>query len=143
MNTNTENKRVELIDVNNETIASSFNKIQEYANAKGYVINGELKMPTNMLGLNKGLRFETKKAKKTTRNYINRLHKQVSMPTANKFLHFLFKKIYELDSAPSVDYSEKEKKIQSLRKAWKKAFAEGEKLRLEYRKEKDGFYVKK
>ena len=140
---NTENKRVELIGVNNETIASSFNKIQEYANAKGYVITGELKMPTNLIGLNKSLSFDTKKAKKTTRNYINRLHKQVNMPTANKFLHFLFKKIYKLDDAPSVDYSEKEKKIQSLRKAWKKAFSESEKLRLEYRKEKDGFYVKK
>ena len=140
---NTENKRIELIDVNNDTIASSFNKIQEYAIAKGYVINGELKMPTNLIGLNKSLSFDTKKAKKTTRNYINRLHKQVNMPTANKFLHFLFKKIYKLDDAPSVDYSEKEKKIQSLRKAWKKAFSESEKLRLEYRKEKDGFYVKK
>jgi ribosomal protein S10 len=140
---NTENKRVELIDVNNETIASSFNKIQEYVNAKGYAVNGELKMPTNMLGLNKSLSFDTKKAKKTLRNYINRLHKQVNMPTANQFLHFLFKTIYKLDDAPKIDYSDKEKKIQSLRKQWKKAFAESEKYRLEYRKEKQGFYVKK
>ena len=139
----TEKKHIELLDVNNETIESSFNKTKEYADAKGYVIKGDLKIPTNLIGMNKSLSFDSGRQKKTLRNYINRLHKQVNMPTANKFLHFLFKKIYKLDNAPSVEYSEKEIKIQSLRKQWKKAFAESEKLRIEYRKEKEGFYVKK
>lgn len=138
----TTKKHIELLDVNNETIESSFNKIKEYADAKGYVIKGDLKIPTNLIGINKSLSFDSGRQKKTVRNYINRLHKQVSMPTANKFLHFLFKKIYKLDHAPSVEYSEKELKIQSLRKQWKKAFAESEKLRIEYRKEKEGFYKK-
>ena len=141
---NTENnKHIELLDVNNQTIGTSFNKIQEYADAKGYVVKGELLIPTNKIGMNKSLSFDSKRQKKTLRNYINRLHKQVNMPTANKFLHFLFKKIYKLDDAPSVEYSEKELKIQSLRKQWKKAFAESEKLRVAYRQEKGDFYKKK
>lgn len=139
----TENKKhIELIDVNNQTIESSFGKIQEFVGIKGFVIKGDLKLPTNMIGINKGLRFDTKKAKKTLRNHINRLHKHVNMQTANKFLHFLFRKIYKLDNSPSIDYSEKEIKIQVARKAWKKVAAESEKLRLEYRKEKGDFYKK-
>ena len=139
----TTKKHIELLDVNNQTIESSFNKIQEYATQKGYIIKGDLKIPTNLIGINKSLSFDSGRQKKTLRNFINRLHKQVSMPTANKFLHFLFKKIYKLDNAPSVEYSEKELKIQSLRKQWKKAFAESDKLRIEYRKEKGDFYKQK
>lgn len=137
----TVNKHIELIDVNHDTIQSSFTKIKEYAAIKGYVIKGDVKLPTNLIGMNKALSFDSGRQKKTVRNYINRLHKQVNMPTANKFLHFLFKKIYKLDSVPSVEYSEKELKIQSARKLWKKAFVESEKLRIEYKKEKGDFYI--
>lgn len=139
----TENKHIELLDVTNQTIESSFNKIKEYADAKGYVIKGDLKMPTNLIGMNKSLSFDSGRQKKTLRNFINRLHKQVNMPTANKFLHFLFKKVYKLENAPSIEYSEKEQKIQSLRKQWKKAYAESEKLRLAYKAEKGYFYKQK
>lgn len=141
MTTNNE-KHIELIDVSNNTIEASFIKIKEFATIKGFVIKGDLKLPTNMLGISKSLSFDTKKAKKTLRNYINRIHKQVNMQTANKFLHFLFRKIYKLDNSPSMEYSEKEIKIQVARKAWKKVAAESEKLRIAYRLEKGDFYMK-
>lgn len=128
------------LEANNQTIEFTLKKIQQYAESKGYRITGELKMPTNLIGINKSLHFDSGRQKKVLRNYINRLDKNVNLPTANKFLHFLFKKIYKLDTAPSIDLSEREVKIQAARKAWKKAFAESEKLRLAYRKEKGDFY---
>lgn len=133
-------KRIELIDVNNQSIEMTFGKIQEYINTKGYSLKGSLKIPTNAIGFNKSLSFDSKKHKKVVRNYINLLHKQISMRVVNKFLHFLFKKVYKLDDAPSVDYSEREIKIQVARRAWKEAFAKSEKLRIAYRTEKGDFY---
>jgi len=133
----------ELLEANSENVEMIFNKIRDYANLKGYRIMNTLKVPTNLIGFNKSLHFDSNKKKKVLRNYINRLDKKVQLATANKFLHFLFKKIYKLDTAPSVELSEKEIKIQSARKAWKKAQAEAEKLRVEYKKEKGDFYKKK
>lgn len=144
----TENKKhIELINVSNQTIEASFEKISEFAERKGYVITGNnshanINIPTNLIGMNKSLSFDSGRHKKTLRNYINRLHKKVNMPTANKFFHFLFRKIYKLDDSPSVEYSEKEIKIQAARKAWKKVAVESEKLRIAYRLEKGDFYKK-
>ena len=137
------NKHRELLEANSQNVEATFNKIREYANSKGYRILNNLKVPTNLIGLNKSLRFDSQKKKKVLRNYINRLDKHVSLRNANKFLHFLFKTIYKIESAPSIEISEKEVLIQSARKAWKKAQAEAEKLRLVYRKEKGDFYKQK
>lgn len=135
-------KYASLLEANTANIESTFKKIQEYSDAKGYRIKGNLKQPTNLIGMSK-LSFDSNKKKKVLRNYINRLDKKMNLSTINRFLHFLFKKIYKMDAAPSVELSEKEIKIQSLRKAWKKAFDESEKLRIEYRKEKGDFYKNK
>ena len=140
---NTEIKNIALLEVNNENIESSFNKIKEFADSKGYVIKGEMKIPTNLIGMNKSMHFDSNKQKKRFRNYINRIHKKTTMRTANIFLHVLFKKIYQLDTAPSVEYSEKEISIQNSRKAWKKVQAEADKLHLAYIKEKGDFYKTK
>ena len=135
-------KQIVLLEANTENIEKTFAKIQEFSNLKGYRIIGDLKLPTNLLGLKKSPSFDSKRQMKVVRNYINRLDRKVSHRLANLFLHFLFKRVYKLDTAPSVELSEKEIKIQSLRKSWKKAFAESEKLRLEYKAEKGDFYKK-
>lgn len=140
---NTEIKRVELLEANKENIEATFNKIKEFADAKGYRIINALKVPTNLIGMNKSLHFDSGKQKKVLRNYINRLDKKVNLQSANKFLHFLFKKIYKLETSPRIELSEKEIKIQNARKAWKKAQSEAEKLRLVYKKEKGDFYKQK
>lgn len=134
-------KHTELLEANIDNVDAIMKKIQEYATLNNYrILGGELKLPTTMLGGKKALRFESKKKKKVLRAYINRLDKHMGLAQINCFLHFLFKKIYELDKAPYVELSEKEIKIQTARKAWKKAAAEAEKLRAEYRKEKGDFY---
>lgn len=143
METTTTTKKFELLDANHENIESCFIKIKEYADAEGYRILNALKSPTNLIGGKKSLHFDSKKQKKVLRNYINKIHKRVSMPIANSFLHFLFKKIYKLDFAPSIEYSEKEIKIKEARKAWVKARNEAEKLRLAYKQEKGDFYKSK
>lgn len=140
---NTNNKQFTLLEVNNANIESIFKKIHDFANERGYGIMNQLKTPTNLLGFNKSMHFDSNRQKKTLRNYLNRLDKHVSMRTANKFLHFLYKKVYKLDHAPSVELSEKEAKIQACRKAWKKAFIESEKLRVAYQTEKGDFYKPK
>jgi hypothetical protein len=93
--------------------------------------------------MKKSPHFDSKKQMKVVRNYINRLDKNVTMRVANTFLHFLFKRVYKSNTAPYVELSEKEIKIQSLRKEWKKASAEAEKLRVAYKTEKGDFYKKK
>lgn len=133
-------KTIVLVEANTQNIEKTFALISQYADAKGYRIIGDMKLPTNLLGLNKSLAFESNRQKKLLRSLMTRLDKKVTMRLANLFLHFLFRKVYKLDKAPYVELSEKELKIQSLRKSWKKAFAESEKLRLEYRKEKGDFY---
>lgn len=135
----TENNHASILEANTTNIESTFKKIQEYANEKGYRIEGNLKQPTNLIGLSK-ISFDSGRQRKTVRNYINRLDKKVNISTANKFLHFLYKKVYKMGEAPRIELSEQETKIQAARKAWKKAFAESEKLRLEYRKLKGDFY---
>lgn len=133
---NTE-KNIVLLDASTENIEKAFEKIRQYTEQSGYQIIGDLKTPTNMLGFSKGL---SKCQKKVLRHYLTRIDKKIGMHLVNTFLHFLFRKIYKADKAPYVEYSKKELKIKSLRKQWKKAFEESEKLRLAYREEKGNFY---
>lgn len=132
-----------LLEATIENVENTFNKIREFANLRGYRIMNALKSPTNLIGLNKSLRFDSNRKKKVLRNYINRLDKHISLRSANMFLHFLFKHIYKTDTFPSIELSEREIKIQQARKEWKKSSAETEKLRLAYRKEKGDFFKTK
>jgi ribosomal protein S10 len=136
-------KQVVLLEANTENIENTFAKIREFSDKNEYRIMGEMKLPTNLLGMKKSPHFDSKKQMKVVRNYINRLDKNVTMRVANTFLHFLFKRVYKSNTAPYVELSEKEIKIQSLRKEWKKASAEAEKLRVAYKTEKGDFYKKK
>ena len=132
-----------LLVATSENIEITFNKIRDFANARGYRIVNALKSPTNLIGMNKALHFDSQRKKKVLRRYINQLDKNISLRNANQFLHFLFRKIYNIEAAPSVLLSEKEIAIQVARKAWKKSWAETEKLRLAYRTEKGDFYKQK
>ncbi len=143
METTNQKTHATLLEVNTENIQAVFEKIKKYAEERGFRIEGDLKLPTNLIGITKSMSFDSGKQKKVLRNYINRLDKRVTMGNANRFLHFLFKKIYKLDSSPSMEYSEKELKIIQARKAWVKARTEAEKLRVVYRTEIGDFYKKK
>lgn len=125
-----------------ENIQAAFKKINEYAQGKGYRVLGDLKIPTNLLGMNKSPKFESKSQMKVVRNYLTVIEKRVTMGRANRFLHMLFKHIYKQDSYPRVEYSEKELSIQAARKAWRKSLEETEKLRKVYKETKGTFYKK-
>jgi hypothetical protein len=132
-----------LVEATNENIEIAFSEIKKYAAQKGYQIIGDMNMPRNIFGASKSLKFDSKTQQKVLRRYLTRINRKIGMEITNKFLHFLFKKIYKLDtSAPCVQYSEKELKIKNARKAWKKAAAEAEKLRVAYKAEKGDFYKK-
>lgn len=133
-----------MIEANVESIEATFKKIRDFATSNNYVIEGELKHPTNMLGIKKTLSFDSRKQMKVVRNFINRFNERVSIGQANRFLHFLFRKIYKTDGAvPKVKFSEKQIKIQATRDAWKKMRDEAEKARVAYVTEKGDFFKTK
>lgn len=137
----TNSKHKVMIEANVENIEATFNKIQEFANSKSYVIEGELKHPTNLIGVKKSLNFDSQKQKKKVRNFINRLAEHITLSQSNRFLHLLFKKIYKVEKGiPKIKLSDREVKIQAARQAWVKARNEAEQLRLAYVKEKGNFY---
>jgi len=138
----TNSKHTIMMEANVTNIEATFKKIQEMSDAKGYTVKGDMTL-TNKLPAAGKIHFDSKRKMKVTRNYINRLNERASMSQANMFLHFLFKRILGLDSAPRIEYSEKERKIQNARKAWKVAQVAADKLHLEYTTEKGDFYKKK
>jgi hypothetical protein len=127
-----------------ENIDKAINDIKQYAADKGYQFLGELKKDGILSGLFGGNKpkFESKKQEKVCRNYLERIERKMGMATANKFLHFLYKKIYKMDECPRVEYSEQELKIKAARKAWRTSMAETAKLQAIYKESKKGFYKK-
>lgn len=127
-----------------ENVELAINTIKNYANEKGYQILGEFKKEGLLSGVfGSSLKFESKSKEKVLRNYLWRVENKPGMAIANKFLHFLYKKVYKLDESPRVEYSEKELKIKAAKKAWKKIQLEADALRLAYKTEKGDFYKTK
>ena len=85
----------------------------------------------------------SKSKHKHLRRLAYRFLQRQSWCNANLYLHFLFKKVLELETIPKIHLPEKEEKIIAARKAWKKAQAEAEKLRVAYRSEKGDYYKNK
>jgi len=131
-----ETKRTVLVEATSQNVAKAIDAIKKFADENGYQMKGDLNLPSSSLV------FESKSQEKVCRKCLTRLSGRVTMSTGNKFLHFLFKKVYKLDSTPHIEYSEKELRIREARKAWKKAQAEAERLRVAYRTEKGDFYKK-
>ena len=138
-----ETKTTVLIEATNANIAKAINSIVEFAKEKDYQIKGDLKAPTNTLGFDKKLSFDSKKKKKVLKSYLTRLDKKLSLKQSNRFLHFLYRKVYKVDSSPCLDLPEKELKIQKARKEWKEAALKAEKLQLIYKTEKGDYYKRK
>ena len=124
-------------------VESAIKAISEFAIKNNYQVKGNLKLPTNMVGITKSLKFDSTSIKKVLRDYLTRLDRKMSLRNANRFLHFLFKKIYKLDEAPKIELPEKELKIQAAKKVWKEAAKKAEELRLVYKTEKGDYYKKK
>lgn len=132
------------IEANKQNIEQAIENIKQFATDKNFQILGEFKKDGFLQSIfsNNKITFESKSKEKVCRNYLTRLQKKMGMSLANRFLHFLYKKVYKLDKAPRIEYSEQELKIQAARTAWKKSLAETTKLLAEYKTSKKGFYSK-
>lgn len=131
------------IEATKSNVERAIAQIEQYTKDKGYQIIGEFKKDGFLSKLfDKNLTFDSKSQEKVLRNYLTRVDKKVGMALANKFLHFLYKKVYKMDSAPRVEYSEKELKIKAAQKAWKQSIETMKKLREAYKLEKGDFYKK-
>ena len=129
------------IEATKANIETAIDNIKKYASDNGYQIIGDFKKEgflSNLLGT--GPKFESKSQEKVCRNYLTRLERKMGMALANKFLHFLYKKVYKMDTAPRIEYSEKELQIKAARKAWRKLLDESEKAMKAYKEQKKGFY---
>jgi hypothetical protein len=135
-------KTTVLIEANKANVAKTISAITEFAAKNNFQIKGELKAPTNLLGITKELAFDSKSQEKVLKRYLTRLSRKLSLRQINLFLHFLYKKVYKLDSVPYLDLSEKELKIQKARKEWKAAALKAEELRNIYKVEKGDYYKK-
>jgi hypothetical protein len=124
----------QLLDYSKENVKLVSDKIQAFINEKGY----RLSIP--VIKISEDIVFESKKKSKVLRRYLTLINNRISLKTINRFLHFLYKKIYKEAEAPKVLISEKETKIQDARKAWKKIQAESVKLEKIYKEEKGNFY---
>lgn len=131
------------LEANKANIDAAITSIINYANSKGYQIVGDFKKEGFLSNLFSGLKFDSKSQEKVLRNYLTRLDKKVGMALANRFLHFLYKKVYKMTEAPRVEYSEKELKIKAAQKAWKQSLETMKKLHEAYKLEKGDFYKKK
>lgn len=125
-------QHVAKVEATKENVEVVFNKIKLYADEKGYTFNETTKRGE--------LKFDSGKQKKVCNNYLTRIERKIGMGVANQFLHFLYKKIYKLETVPYVQYSEKELKIRETRKAWKKSLVETEKLLATYKETKGDFF---
>ncbi len=131
------------VEATKANVDAAVNNIKKYAEEKGYQIIGEFKEEGFLSKLlSKDLEFDSQNKKKVCRNYLTLLERKMKMSTANKFLSFLYKKVYKLEKAPKIEYSEKELKIKESRKAWKKVQIEADKLLAAYKLEKGDFYKK-
>jgi hypothetical protein len=123
------NKQVQATQQN---IDLAIDAIKNFANERGFQVLGDF---------NHGeLKFSSKNREKVVSRYLWKISTGPSMASANRFLHFLYKKIYGFDQAPRVDFSQKELAIKAARKKWKEAARLAEELRVKYREEKGDFY---
>jgi hypothetical protein len=142
-------ERTPFVEPTKANIEATIEKIKQYALDKGYQFKGDVKKEGLLnkamsFFSNSEIKFESKSQSKVCRDYLTRLDRKMGMSLANRFLHFLYKKVYKsTDAAPFIEYSEKELKIKQSRKEWKKLQAEAEKMLAAYKQEKGDYYKKK
>lgn len=143
-----ENKGKKLVEPTKANIEDTIEKIKKYAEEKGYQIKGDFKKEglidkTLSFFGNSEIRFDSKSKSKVCRDYLTRIDKKICLRISNKFLHFLYKKVYKItENVPCLEYSEKELKIKESRKLWKIAQLQADILMKQYKLEKGDFYKK-
>ena len=136
--------KIVFVEPTKENIEATIEKIVKYAQSQGYQILGDFKKKDSLLGKIFGSdpKFDSKKQLKACRKYLTRIDKKIGMSISNRFLHFLYKKVYKMDDSPRIEYSQKELKIREAKKKWREAQKISDSLRLKYKEEKGDFFKK-
>ncbi len=128
----TKNEIVKVIT--KEDLLNVVERIKEFSKTKNLILNEEPKFKSELV-------FSSKSEMKDLRIRLKGIEKKISRKRINTLFAFLYKKNL-IDNKCFLDLTEKEKKIQELRKNWKEAFKKSEELRLIYKEEKGDFYKK-
>jgi len=128
----TKNEIVKVIT--KEDLLNVVERIKEFSKTKNLILNEEPKFKSELV-------FSSKSEMKDLRIRLKGIEKKISRKRINTLFAFLYKKNL-IDNKCFLDLTEKEKKIQELRKNWKEAFKKSEELRLIYKEEKGNFYKK-
>lgn len=120
-------------------VKQSLTKIDAFVAHNDYRLSGsldviadcDLETLISKLSLNK---------RKELRDHIWRVENKPSIQTINRFLHFMMKLVLKSDARIKVLKSEKQLKIEDLRKKYKDALALAKKAHAEYKEEKGDFY---
>lgn len=139
------NTRKEHVQPTAQNINDTIVLIEKYAKDKGYQLIKFDQIPpfgeSRLTFWKTKLKFPSKTQEKVMRDFVTRLHKNVTMSQANRFLHRLWKHVLGDDSrAPKVEYSQHELKIKESRRKWREAKITADKLQGEYKEIKGNFY---
>lgn len=115
-------------------IEKTIEDIKSYAEKKGYQF-------LNLIEIVEP-KFDSVSQRKKCGKWMELLERKMSMGKANRFLHFLYKKIYKMKDSSKVEFSEKELKIIAAKKAWNSAKKMAEAALIAYKEEKGDFYKK-
>ncbi len=126
-------------------IIVTIENIEKWAKDNNYRLKGDFNsFKISLMGNEKFITISKNKRKKINQ-YIFSLERKITMRNANSFLHFIYKTMNnnEPNSSIKIIISEKEEKIQMLRKQWLKMRNESDNLLKSYKDEKGDFYKKR
>ena len=126
----TTNNKVQ-IEITSENLTIAKSRIQEMATSKKLVIEGEISTLVPVT-------YPSKSKMKEFKAALNRVITYPGMRSCNIYLHKLSK--LNGEEMAKVDYSPKEKAIQTARKEWREHIRKGWELRDKYTAEKGDFY---
>lgn len=111
-------------------------QIQIWNSAHDYRFSGE----SDLNGLSEALENLSWSQRRHLRNAIRRTHHKITFASANRFLHRLFRKVLQRDTPFHLDFSEREAKIRTARKAWVEARDAALKALELYKSEKGDYF---
>jgi len=126
-------------------IIVTIENIEKWAKDNNYRLKGDFNsFKISLMGNEKFITISKNKRKKINQ-YIFSLERKITMRNANSFLHFIYKTMNnnEPNSSIKIIISEKEEKIQMLRKQWLRMRNESDNLLKSYKDEKGDFYKKR
>lgn len=117
-----------------------FNEINKFVHKNEYEFNTYLFKDVSDAKIEVGVKNLSLNQLKKLKKFINNFRKKQSLATANRLLHFIFKKVLLSDERVRILYSKKQRDIISARKEYTKARLEMLARLEEYKSIKGDFY---